>query len=63
MKIDENCINEKAIQAIDEVVALPFEFCDGDEGSDHMRLVTIGAIRGVLDLANLLKGALKDDAE
>ena len=60
MKIDENCINEKAVQAIDELVALPFEYSDENEESDHLRLVTIGAIRGVLDLSNLLKGALKE---
>ncbi len=60
MKIDENCINEKAIQAIDELIGLPYEYCDENDGSDHLRLITIGAIRGVLDLANLLKGALKE---
>lgn len=59
MKIDEECINHNALRLIKEIVGLPFEYNDQNDDSDHMRLVTIGFVRGVIELADALKEAVK----
>ena len=58
MKIDEECINHNVVRLINETVSNPWEY-DGDE-LDHMRLVTLGYIRGVIELAGELKAVLKE---
>lgn len=60
MKIDENIINEKAMELIDELV------CDDDiyaAGTDPKAyaVATLGIVRGILDMAWALKGELKND--
>lgn len=59
MKITEDCINHNALLVIDMGIASPFEYADASEDADHIRLVTLGYIRGVLDLAKELKEVLK----
>lgn len=59
MKITEDCINHNALRVINMGIASPFEYADSSEDADHIRLVTLGYIRGVLDLANELKAVLK----
>lgn len=60
MKIDESCINHNALRIINDIVGAPFEYSDQDETADHSRLITIGAIRGVLDMAEAMKEVLKE---
>lgn len=60
MKIDECIINEKAMELIDELV------CDDDiyaAGTDSKAyaVATLGIVRGILDMAWVLKGELKND--
>lgn len=57
MKIDEECINHNLVRVIDDIIGCPYEYGDGD--SDHMRIMTLGAIRGELDLAEELKKVVK----
>ena len=59
MKIDEGCIDHNAVQLINEIVGSPYEYGDQDETDDHCRLMTIGAVRGVLDMAEAMKEVLK----
>lgn len=59
MKIDETCIEHNALQIINYIVACPNEYNEQDETADHCRLLTIGAVRGVLDMAEVMKRVLK----
>lgn len=61
MKIDEACINHTALRLINEIVGIPYEYGDQDETADHCRLMTIGAVRGVLDMAAAMKEVLSED--
>ncbi len=61
MKIDEACINHNAVKLISEIVGIPYEYGDQDESTDHLRLLTIGAVRGVLDMAEAMKKVLSEE--
>lgn len=63
MKIDEACINHNAVRLINEIVGSPYEYGDQDETADHCRLLTIGAVRGVLDMAEAMKKVLSVEQE
>ena len=58
MKIDEACINHTALRVINEIVGNPYEYGDQDESADHVRLMTLGAVSGVLDMAEAMKKVL-----
>ena len=59
MKIDEGCIDHNALRIINDIVGSPYEYGGQDETADHCRLMTIGAVRGVLDMAEAMKEVLK----
>lgn len=59
MKIDEATINHNALKLIDEMISCPFDYCGEKPEEDHMRLVTIGEIAGVIEMANAMKKVLK----
>ncbi len=59
MKIDESQIDYSAIRTIEAIIGSPYEYADGNSDADNQRLLTLGAIRGVLDLANELKGVAR----
>lgn len=61
MKIDEACINHNALRIIDDIVGSPFEYGDQDETADHFRLMTLGAVRGALDMAEAMKEVLREE--
>lgn len=61
MKIDEACIDHNAIELINEIMGSPYEYGDQDESTDHLRLLTIGAVRGVLDMAEAMKKVLSEE--
>lgn len=58
MKIDKACIDHNALRIIGENV-LPWEMSEQNDNTDHQRLITLGYVRGVLDLAAMLKEVLK----
>lgn len=60
MKIDESCINHNVVRIIDSMIGSPYEYADDEDFADNQRLLTLGAVRGVLDLANELKAVLKE---
>lgn len=47
MKIDENIINEKAIELIDELVS--YDFIYGTDGRKEFAVLSMGIVRGILD--------------
>lgn len=55
MRITYENINYNALRLIDEVVGLPFEYADEGNDADHQRILTIGIIRGILDMAKAMK--------
>lgn len=59
MKIDENIINEKAMELIDELVSYDFIY-DTDDLKEFAAL-SMGIVRGIMDMAGELKGELKND--
>lgn len=59
MKIDEGCINHNALRLIDDVTANPYEWSEQSDCADHQRILTIGYVRGVIDMAKELKEVLK----
>ena len=61
MKIDEACINHNAVRLINEIVGIPYEYGDQDESADHCRLLTLGEVRGVLEMAEAMKEVLSEE--
>ena len=58
MRINTENIEYNALRMIDENTA-PYEIADQSEDADHIRLITLGYIRGVLDMADTMKEVLK----
>ena len=58
MKITEDCINHNAMQIIDEN-NVPWEMYEANDDADHQRLITMGYVRGVLEMAQTMKAALR----
>ena len=59
MKIDENSINEKAVELIDKLVN--YDFIYETDDLEEFAVMTMGIVRGILDMAEALKGELKND--
>lgn len=59
MRINEECINHNASRLIDDVTANPYEWSEQGDDADHQRILTIGYVRGVLDMAKAMKEVLK----
>lgn len=59
MKITEESINHNLAQIIEDMVGVPFKYADQEDYADHQRLVTLGCVKGAMDLANRLKAVLK----
>lgn len=60
MKIDESCINHNALNLINDLVIDSYSMIDCDKDEERgFSLMTIGEIKGVIDLANELKKALR----
>ena len=57
MKIDEGCIDHNATRLIEEYTQCIWEL--NDDNQDHIRLVTLGFIRGVLEMGEAMKEVLK----
>ena len=59
MRIDENIINEKAIELIDELVS--YDFIYDTDDLKEFAVLSMGIVRGTLDMAGALKGELKNE--
>jgi len=60
MRISEENISYNVQCLINEALVSPFEYAEQTDNADHQRLLILGYIRGVLDLANIMKGILKE---
>lgn len=58
MRITEDCINHNAMKLIDDN-NVPWEMYEANGDADHQRLITMGYVRGVLDMAEAMKEVLK----
>lgn len=61
MKIDEGIINRNALDLIRCFITYPEDFVDdkSETSKDRQHLIMLGAISGVLDMADALKNDLK----
>ena len=59
MKIDEACINHNVVRIIDDIVSNVWDMSGEDGSDDHWRLIALGEICGIIDLAKSLKEVLK----
>ena len=59
MKIDENIINEKAMELIDEIAN--YDFVYNTDDLKEFAVQSIGVVQGILDMAEALKGELKNE--
>lgn len=57
MKIDEDCVNYNCTRLIEEYTQCIWEM--EDDNQDHIRLMTLGFIRGVLEMGEAMKEVLK----
>ena len=60
VKTTENYINHTALRLINEIVGSPYEYGDQDESTDHLRLLTLGEVRGVLEMTEAMKKVLSE---
>lgn len=58
MKITEECIDYNTIRLIDEDTD-PWELSGQSDDMDNERLIMLGYIRGVIDMAQAMKEVLK----
>lgn len=59
MKINEESINHNVTRLIEEYTQCIWDINDKKNDEDHTRLMTLGFIRGVLELGEALKEVLK----
>lgn len=59
MKVDESCINHNALRLIKYLTDSNYEIKYEEKEMGYM-LMTLGEIRGVIDLADALKEVLKE---
>lgn len=58
--IDECIINEKALKLIDELICYDDIYAAGTDPKVYA-VATLGIARGILDMAEAMKGELKND--
>lgn len=56
MKINESCINHNAVRLIRD--QNPWEMSGETPGEDRLRIMTLGYMQGICDLADALKEVL-----
>lgn len=59
MKIDEGCINHNAVQMVLELVGTIYDCSDSNDDMDHIRIATLGEIKGICEMAKVMKEVLK----
>ena len=59
MKISSENIDYNAVRLIGEMVSELYDFTDADENMERMRIATLGEIRGICKMADVMKEALR----
>lgn len=59
MKISYENIDYNALRLIGEMVSELYEFTDKDESMENMRIATLGEIRGICQMADVMKKVLR----
>ena len=59
MTIDKNILNAKAMELIDELTS--YDFIYDTDDLKEFAVLSMGIVRGILDMAGELKGELKNE--
>lgn len=59
MRITTDNIDYNATRLIDVTIGSPYEYAEQSDDADHTRLLVIGYIQGVLDMAKTMKEVLE----
>lgn len=59
MKITEDCINHNVVRLIGEMLTDMTDWCGEKTFEDHLRIETLGEIKGILTLAETMKEVLR----
>ena len=63
MKITEDCIDYNAKRLIDEATNTIWDCLEDKGESDHVRIAMLGEIRGILEMARVMKEVLRHDSD
>lgn len=59
MKIDESSIDYNVVRLVKALVDSVYECSDSNDDMDHIRLATLGEIKGICTMAETMKEVLK----
>lgn len=59
MKIDESSINYNVVRLVKALVDGVYDYTDANDDMDHMRLATLGEIKGICMMAETMKEMLR----
>ena len=59
MKISSENIDYNAVRLIGEMVSELYEITDSDANMENMRIATLGEIRGICQMADVMKEVLR----
>ena len=58
MKITEDCINHNVVRIVSELTDSIYDCSDANADMDHIRIATLGEIKGVCEFAKVMKEVL-----
>ena len=56
-----NFVRAKALEEIEAVLGLPYEYANSDDEGDHLRIMTIGHVWGIVTFAKELLKEIEDE--
>ena len=59
MRITEECINHNVDRLVSELAGTIYDCSDADESMDHIRVATLGEIKGICEFAKVMKEVLQ----
>ena len=59
MRITEECINHNVDRLVSELAGTIYDCSDADESMDHIRITTLGEIKGICEFAKVMKEVLR----
>lgn len=59
MKITDDCIDYNTVRLIDDAILSPYDYSEQTDDADHQRILTLGVISGILEMAKAMKEVLK----
>lgn len=59
MSITEDIINQEVVALVEEVIGCCFEITGDNATGEHWRIMTLGEISGIVDMAKAMKEVLR----